>query len=87
MDLREIINIIEHKDELKPIYKGIAEILIDIADEIEPVANKFCDVISKARSRVVQNYVNYGFTMDQAIAMAIADMKLYKAIGQDAKSK
>lgn len=85
MDLREIINIIEHKDELKPIYKGIAEILIDIADEVEPVANKFFDVISKARSRVVQNYVSYGFTIDQAIAMAIADMKLYQDIASKNK--
>lgn len=80
MDLSELMHIIEHKDELKPIYKGIAEILIDIADEIEPVANKFFDVISKTRSRVVQNYVSYGFTIDQAIAMAIADMKLYQDI-------
>lgn len=86
MDLRELMDIINNKDELKPIYKGFFDILIDIADEVEPVANKFCDVISKARARVVRNYVNdYGFTIDQAIAMAIADMKLYQEIASKSK--
>lgn len=70
-DIKKIMQIIEAADEFVPVVKVAVEKSNNLLSELRPLLDNFIDYIVDSKIKMVNKYVDNGFTKDEAILMTL----------------
>lgn len=86
-DLKEIMQIIETADEFVPVVKVAVEKSNNLLSELRPLLDNFIDYLSDSKIKMVNKYVDNGFTKGEAILMTLDPWTAFRNSLNNAKSK
>jgi hypothetical protein len=91
MDIKEIAQIMELADELRPIVGTVIETANSFRPEFSRIADDLIEPLRESlvafRIRSIRQYRAEGLTLDQAITMVIADAAMLRDISPKMNAK
>lgn len=86
-DLKEIIQIIEIADEFVPIVKKGVEKSNTLLREFRPLIDNFVDYIADSKIKMINKYLDSGFSRDEAILMTLDQWAAFSNSLKNSQSK